>query len=65
MTNRERRTLDRGALVTGLVLIAYGVMFLLEAVGVYDLEPGQLWAILLIGLGVAVLFGGRGPDPEA
>lgn len=65
MTNRERRTLDRGALVTGLVLIAYGVMFLLEAVGVYDLEPGQLWAILLIGLGVAVLFGERRPSSRA
>ncbi len=65
MTNDNGRPFDRAALVAGIVFIFFGLMFLLEALGAFDLNPGQLWAILLIGLGVAVLFGERRPSSRA
>jgi hypothetical protein len=36
-----------------------GVAFLLEQLEVWDLEPGMLAPALLIGIGLAVLLGGR------
>jgi hypothetical protein len=47
----------RRALVTGLVFIGLGVMFLLEAIGWYQLAAGTLWAVLLIAVGVGVMAG--------
>lgn len=52
----------RRALVSGLVFVALGIMFLLEAVGVYEMAPSTLWPILLIALGFGVLSGIGGDD---
>lgn len=48
---------QRRAVVSGIVFIALGVMFLLEALDVFELAPSTLWPILLITLGVGVLSG--------
>jgi hypothetical protein len=49
----------RGAFVAGIVFVVAGVVFLLEGLGVWDLELRMLAPAALIGIGVAVLLGGR------
>jgi hypothetical protein len=51
--------LHRGALIGGILFVAAGIIFLLEALEAFDLEPEVLWPGLLIALGVAIAFGGR------
>jgi hypothetical protein len=56
---------QRRAVVSGLIFIALGVMFLLEALEVFQLAPSTLWPILLIALGIGVISGigeDRGDD---
>lgn len=56
---------QRRALISGLVFVALGVMFLLEALGLFELAPTTLWPLLLIALGIGVLAGvggGTGDD---
>ncbi|MBX5443777.1 DUF5668 domain-containing protein [Sphaerobacter sp.] len=50
---------DRGAVISGLVFIVLGGLFLLDRLGTIDFRVVYVWPILLIGLGLAVLFGGR------
>ncbi len=47
-----------GALAVGVFFVLMGGVFLLEAAGAWDLGPAQVWPLLLIGLGVAVLVSG-------
>jgi hypothetical protein len=54
----------RRSLVSGLIFVALGIMFLLEAVGVYEMAPSTLWPILLIALGIGVLSGIGGDDHD-
>ncbi|HEX6331245.1 MAG TPA: DUF5668 domain-containing protein [Actinomycetota bacterium] len=54
---------NRGAIVAGIGFIAAGVVFLLEGLDVWDLEIAMLGPALLIGLGIAVLLGGRRRPP--
>ncbi len=58
------RTLDRGALITGILFIVAGVAFLLESLDVIELSPGVIWPVLVIGFGIAIAFGGRTDDDE-
>jgi len=51
---------DRGAIISGLVFIAFGVLFLLDRLNVFTLRARFLWPIVLIALGVAVIA--RGSD---
>jgi hypothetical protein len=51
---------SRSALVAGIVFIAAGVAFLLEGLDVWDLELRMLAPAALIGVGLAILLGGRG-----
>jgi hypothetical protein len=44
-----------GALVAGTVLLVVGVVLLLGNAGLIDLDPGVVWAVLLIAMGVAVM----------
>ena len=50
-------TSQRRAVASGLIFVALGGMFLLEALGVYEIAPSTLWPILLIALGIGVLSG--------
>ena len=51
---------NRASLVAGLFFIVAGAMFLLERLGLFELELRVLAPALLIAIGVAVLLGGRG-----
>ncbi len=53
-----------GALAMGVFFLAVGAAFLAEALGAWDLGAGEIWPVLLIGLGVAVLFSGIGRTPR-
>lgn len=44
-----------GATVAGLTFVAIGVLLLLEGASALDLPAGVIPAVLLIGLGLAVL----------
>ena len=50
---------SRSALVGGIVFIVAGVAFLLEQLDVWSLELRTLAPALLIGIGLAILVGGR------
>lgn len=54
----ERDT-NRVALVAGIVFVVAGVAFLLEALDVWDLDLRTLAPAALIGVGLAILVGGR------
>ena len=47
----------RRGIISGLVFLALGVMFLLEALDLYALNPSLLWPVLLLALGIGVLSG--------
>ncbi len=57
----KMRDLDTGALGWGLFFLAAGVVFLLDAVGAWDLQARYVWPGLVIGLGLVVLFGALSP----
>ena len=50
---------SRTALLAGIAFVVAGVAFLLERLEVWDLEPDMLLPAVLIGVGLAVLLGGR------
>ena len=50
---------SRSALVGGIVFVVAGVAFLLEQLDVWNLEFRTLAPALLIGIGLAILVGGR------
>lgn len=54
----ERDT-NRVALVAGIAFVVAGVAFLLEALDVWDLDLRTLAPAALIGVGLAILVGGR------
>jgi len=49
---------NRSALVSGLVFVGLGVVFLLQQLNVFDLRPGYVWPVVLIGIGAAILASG-------
>jgi hypothetical protein len=59
---------NRTALVAGLLFVALGVAFLLDALDVVSLRGAYVWPVALIVIGLAVLWGGLtssrkgGPD---
>jgi Domain of unknown function (DUF5668) len=56
---------NRSALVTGVFFVVAGIVFLLEALDVWDLSLRVLGPVLLVTLGVAILLGGRTPQPPS
>ena len=56
---------SRSALVTGVFFVVAGIVFLLEALDVWDLSLRVLGPVLLITLGVAVVLGGRTQEPPS
>jgi hypothetical protein len=61
----DRREVNVTALVSGLVFIALGLLFLLERLAVLDISARYVVPVLLVGLGVGILFGSRRRDPDA
>lgn len=60
MSKQQRR-----ALVSGLLFIILGVVFLLEALEVFELAPATLWPVLLVALGIGVIAGAGGDDDSS
>jgi hypothetical protein len=56
---------NRSALATGAFFVVAGIIFLLEALDVWDLSLRVLGPVLLITLGVAVVLGGRNRQPPS
>jgi hypothetical protein len=50
---------SRTAIVAGIVFVLAGIAFLLEQLDVWNLEAKTLAPALLIGLGLAIIVGGR------
>ena len=55
---------QRRGIVAGLLFIALGVVFLLEALEVFEIAPTTLWPLLLISLGLGVLAGTGGGNED-
>ena len=49
---------NRGSIVAGAFFILVGVAFLLQELGLWDLNAVYVFPVLLIALGVAVILGG-------
>jgi hypothetical protein len=47
------------SLISGLVFIALGFVFLLERLSIVDVSAGFVVPVLLIGVGLGVVLGGR------
>ncbi len=66
----ERRRLDVGAIFIGAVILVVGVYYLLRNTLGFDIPElswDQLWPLLVIGVGVAILWSnwqrqGHGPQ---
>ena len=58
--NKEQRR----AVVFGVLFVAIGVLFLLEALEVFEIAPATLWPVLLVALGIGVLAGTGRDDEE-
>ena len=58
--NKEQRR----AVVFGVLFIAIGILFLLEALEVFEIAPATLWPALLVALGIGVLAGTGRDDEE-
>ena len=55
---------QRRAVVFGVLFVAIGVLFLLEALEIFEIAPATLWPILLVAVGVGVLAGTGRDDEE-
>lgn len=49
------------AVVLGLLFVAIGALFLLDEYDVITLDGYYIVPLLVIGVGLAILLGGRGP----
>ena len=55
---------QRRAVVFGVLFVAIGLLFLLEALEVFEIAPATLWPILLVAIGIGVLAGTGADDDE-
>jgi len=53
-----------GTLISGLLFITIGFVYLLEALDVWEVRIGRLWPILLVAVGGVILLGGGAPPDE-
>ena len=58
--NKEQRR----AVAFGVLFVAIGVLFLLEALEIFEIAPATLWPILLVAIGIGVLAGTGADDEE-
>ncbi len=52
------RDFNMTALISGVVFILLGALFLFERLGIVDVSSRYIWPIVLVAIGVAILFGG-------
>lgn len=56
----RRPPVHHRAATAGVAFVGLGLVFLLEALGVFELSPGVLWPLLVIVLGVGLVISGTG-----
>lgn len=49
---------NRTALIAGVLYVVIGIVFLLDSLDVVDVRAAVVLPLLIIGLGLAVLWGG-------
>jgi uncharacterized membrane protein HdeD (DUF308 family) len=49
---------------SGVVFVAVGVCYLLNAFDVTSVNPGHLWPIFVIAIGAVILLSGRYPNND-
>lgn len=49
---------NRTALIAGLLYVVIGIIFLLDSLDIVEVRAAVVLPLLIIGLGVAVLWGG-------
>lgn len=52
-----------GTLLAGIFFIVLGVIYLADAVELWQVRPLRLWPVALIVIGLAVIFAGRSGEP--
>ena len=55
---------QRRGIVAGILFAVLGIVFLLEALDVYELAPATLWPMLLVALGLGILAGTGSGDED-
>ncbi len=55
--NRPRYDVEKSTMIIGAVLVLTGILFLAKQF--FNFNLSQLWPLILIGLGVALLYRGR------
>ena len=55
---------QRRAVVFGVLFVVIGLLFLLEALEVFEIAPATLWPVLLVAIGIGVLAGTGNDDEE-
>ena len=68
MRTSNPRSYNRAAAIAGLVFVGLGIVFLLEALNVFELRARYVWPVVLIAIGGAILASGirssrRRPSP--
>jgi len=58
MRTSNPRSYNRAAAIAGLVFVGLGIVFLLEALNVFELRARYVWPVVLIVIGAAVLANG-------
>ena len=53
---------QRRGIIAGALFIILGVIFLLEALEVFEMAPATLWPVLIVCLGIGILAGTGGSD---
>ena len=52
MRTSNPRSYNRAAAIAGLVFVGLGIVFLLEALNVFELRARYVWPVVLIAIGV-------------
>lgn len=60
----ERHELDLTSLISGVLFVGLGLLFLTDRIGGFDLPVRWIWPVLLIGLGLAFLASGQTADRD-
>lgn len=50
-----------GTFVFGLMFVLFGVGYLLDMTGAWDIQPIRLWPVMLIAVGAVIVLTARRP----
>jgi hypothetical protein len=53
-----------GTFVFGLIFVLFGVGYLLDLSGIWDIRPLRLWPVTLIAIGAVIVLTARNSDRD-